>query len=120
MRPARTDAGSQSWLRSANCDGRYGLGLLAALAVLLTLCAGGQAARELLRYERVPLAQWQWWRLIGAHLVHLSLEHTLLNCAGLVLLWMLFAREFTPRRWLGSCAARPPASMPVCGSCVRR
>jgi rhomboid family GlyGly-CTERM serine protease len=24
----------------------------------------------------------------------------LLNCAGLTLLWVLFAREFSPRRWL--------------------
>jgi rhomboid family GlyGly-CTERM serine protease len=31
--------------------------------------------------------------------VHLNLTHALLNCAGLVLLWMLFAREYTPRRW---------------------
>jgi rhomboid family GlyGly-CTERM serine protease len=87
-------------LRSANCDGRYGLALLVALAALLAPCAGGQAARELLRYQREPLAQLQWWRLASAHVVHLSFEHALLNCAGLVLVWMLFAREFTPRRWL--------------------
>lgn len=99
MKPAGTEAASQSWLRSANCDGRYGLALLGALAVLLALCAAGPGARELLRYERLPLAQLQWWRLIGAHLVHLNLEHALLNCAGLALLWALFARAFTPRRW---------------------
>ena len=27
-------------------------------------------------------------------------RHALLNCAGLALLWVLFAREFPPRRWL--------------------
>jgi rhomboid family GlyGly-CTERM serine protease len=99
MKPNRTDSTSQSWFRSANCDARYGAALIAALALILGLCATGEAGREGLRYERIALAHGQWWRLLTAHLVHLSLLHALLNCAGLALLWMLFAREFTPRRW---------------------
>ena len=101
MKLSRTDAASHSWLRSANCDARYGLALLAAVASLLVISAGGDSARAALRYERSALAQGEWWRLISAHLVHLSIEHNLLNCAGLALLWMLFAREYSPRRWLG-------------------
>jgi len=99
MTPTGTDATSHSWLRSANCDARYGAALLAALALLLLPCLGGEHARTGLRYERLALAQGEWWRLLSAHLVHLSLVHALLNCAGLVLLWMLFAREFSPWRW---------------------
>ncbi len=53
-----------------------------------------------LQYERDALAHFQWWRLFSAHLVHLGWVHALLNCAGLALLWVLFAREFPPRRWL--------------------
>jgi rhomboid family GlyGly-CTERM serine protease len=95
----RTDAASQSWIRSANCDGRYGAALFVAVILLLGLNASGEAGRVALRYEREPLAHGQWWRLVSGHLVHLSLVHALLNCAGLVLLWALFARAYSPRRW---------------------
>jgi rhomboid family GlyGly-CTERM serine protease len=96
----RTDSSAQSWFRSANCDGRYGWALAAALACVLALLATGDAGRSALRYDRTALAQYQWWRLFSAHLVHLNAAHALLDCAGLVLIWVLFAREFSPRRWL--------------------
>jgi rhomboid family GlyGly-CTERM serine protease len=109
MKPDRTDSASQSWFRSANCDARYGAALLAAWAVILGLCAGGEPGRASLRYERIALAHGQFWRLLTGHLVHLNLRHALLNGAGLSLLWVLFAREYSPRRWLwilcSSCAA---------------
>jgi rhomboid family GlyGly-CTERM serine protease len=95
--------------RSLNCDGRYGLTLFAACALLLALTASGDAGRELLRYERAGLAGGQLWRLLSAHLVHLDLRHAVLNCAGLALMWALFARDYAPRQWLpiilGSMAA---------------
>jgi rhomboid family GlyGly-CTERM serine protease len=95
-----TDSSAQSWFRSANCDGRYGLALAGTLAVVLGLVVSGEAGREALRYQRTALAQHQWWRLLSAHLVHLGAAHALLDCAGLALIWSLFAREFSPRRWL--------------------
>lgn len=100
MNTIRTDSSAQSWFRSANCDARYGAALLASVLLLLALSAAGAAGRDRLQYERDALAHFQWWRLISAHLVHLGWRHALLNCAGLALLWMLFAREFSPRRWL--------------------
>src|ERR1700685_64233 len=99
MKASRSDSVSPSWFRSANCDARYGAALLAAVVLLLGLGATGEWGRQMLRYERTGLANYQWWRLLSAHLVHLSWEHVLLNCAGLVLLWALFAREYSPRRW---------------------
>jgi rhomboid family GlyGly-CTERM serine protease len=87
-------------LASLNCDGKFGLGLLVACAVLLLPELGGDAGRELLRYDRAGLAAGQWWRLLTAHLVHLDLEHAGLNSLGLVLMWALFARDYEPRQWV--------------------
>jgi rhomboid family GlyGly-CTERM serine protease len=95
-----TDSRTQSWFRSANCDARHGAALLIVLGSILALAALGDWGRQALSYDRDALAHYQWWRTVSAHLVHLSWRHTLLNCAGLVVLWALFAREFTPRRWL--------------------
>jgi rhomboid family GlyGly-CTERM serine protease len=100
MNTDRTDSSAQSWFRSANCDARYGAALLASVVLILALGALGDWGRATLQYERAALGRYQWWRLISAHLVHLGWRHALLDSSGLVLLWMLFAREFSPRRWL--------------------
>jgi rhomboid family GlyGly-CTERM serine protease len=100
MNTGRTDSSAQSWFRSANCDARYGAALLGVVALVLALSALGDAGRATLEYDRAALARYQWWRLLSAHLVHLGWRHALLNCAGLTLLWMLFARELPARRWL--------------------
>jgi rhomboid family GlyGly-CTERM serine protease len=86
-------------LTSLNCDGKFGIGLLIACAVLLLPEIGGDAGRALLRYDRAALAAGQWWRLLTAHVVHLDLEHAALNSLGLVLMWALFARDYKPGQW---------------------
>jgi rhomboid family GlyGly-CTERM serine protease len=86
-------------LKSLNCDGRFGIGLVTACAVLLLPELGGDAGRALLRYDRAGLAAGQWWRLLTAHVVHLDLEHAALNSLGLVLMWALFARDYKPGQW---------------------
>ena len=86
-------------LKSLNCDRGYGLGLLAACALLALLESGGDPLRLALRYDRDALALGEWWRAITAHFVHLDAEHTLLNTLGVVLMWALFARDYTLPRW---------------------
>jgi rhomboid family GlyGly-CTERM serine protease len=87
-------------LRLLNCDAAYGRALLAACALLVLLTLSGDAGRSWLRYDRAALAGGELWRLLTAHLVHLDLHHALLNCLGLVLMWILFARDYSPRQWL--------------------
>jgi rhomboid family GlyGly-CTERM serine protease len=87
-------------LTSLNGDGRYGVALLIVCAVILLPELAGEWARAALRYERAAVASGEWWRLITAHLVHLDLEHAALNALGVVLMWSLFARDFSPRQWL--------------------
>jgi rhomboid family GlyGly-CTERM serine protease len=87
-------------LRSLNCDGPRGLALAGACLLLLMPTLGGEPGRQLLRYDRSGLAAGQWWRLLSAHVVHLDLRHALLNSVGLVLMWALFARDYSPKAWL--------------------
>jgi rhomboid family GlyGly-CTERM serine protease len=97
--PVKTASSRQPLARSLNCDGRHGLALAAGLAVLLLPLAGGTALAGLLRYERAAVAAGEWWRLPGAHIVHLDARHALLNAAGFALLWALFARTYRPLHW---------------------
>ncbi|HLJ37172.1 MAG TPA: rhombosortase [Steroidobacteraceae bacterium] len=92
--------GARRLLRSLNCDGSLGAALLFSCATLIALAATGEPGRVLLRYDRAALAAGELWRLLTAHLVHLDLHHALLNCAGLALMWALFARAYSPRQWV--------------------
>jgi|SRR5579862_1769397 len=89
-----------SLLESLNCDGRLGLALAGALALLWLLLAGGPQWTLALRYDRAALHEGEWWRLLSAHWVHLSARHLWLDSAGLALLWALYARELRPWHWL--------------------
>ncbi|HTY50175.1 MAG TPA: rhombosortase [Steroidobacteraceae bacterium] len=82
-----------------NCDGRRGIALVGIIGTLLLLLAGGDSWRSLLAYDRTGIAAGQWWRLLSAHVVHLGPEHALLNCAGLLLVWALFARDYSAAGW---------------------
>ena len=86
-------------LKSLNCDRGYGWALLAGCALLAMAEFGGDPVRQALSYDRAALAQGEWWRVLTGHFVHLDAQHTLVNIFGLVLMWALFARDFSPLRW---------------------
>lgn len=96
-------------LKSLNGDGKFGWALIGACTLLLLPELAGDASRAALRYERAGLQAGQWWRLLSAHWVHLDLEHAALNALGLVLMWALFARDYSPLRWLAIIVASAAA-----------
>jgi rhomboid family GlyGly-CTERM serine protease len=101
--PARGLAGV---LKSLNCDRAYGAALLGVCLGLALLELGGDALRDVLGFDRPAIAHGEWWRVLTAHFVHLDAELALLNGLGVVLLWALFARDYSPWRWAAiySCA----------------
>ncbi len=71
------------------------------LVVSLALLAGGDFAREGLRYERAAIAAGEFWRLVSGHFVHLGSSHVALNMAGLGLVWYLVGNTLNRVQWVG-------------------
>jgi rhomboid family GlyGly-CTERM serine protease len=92
--------GLRRLLGSLNWDGRRGVALAVLFVALLLPELGGDAARAVLRYDRAAVAAGEGWRFLTAHIVHLDLEHAVLNGLGLVLMWALFARDYRARAWV--------------------
>ena len=92
--------GLDAFLKSLNGDRAYGWALLGACALLGLVELGGEPLRAALSYQRTAVAAGEWWRVVTAHFVHLDANHALLNGLGLVLMWALFARDYSPLRWL--------------------
>ena len=92
--------GLDGFLKSLNGDRAYGWALLGACALLGLVELGGEPLRAALSYQRTAIAAGEWWRVVTAHFVHLDANHALLNGLGLVLMWALFARDYSPLRWL--------------------
>ena len=72
--------------------------ILAAILVLVHLAAPGMLPA--LRYERAAVLDCEVWRLATGHLVHADLRHLGWNVLGVLIVWGLFARDYTTRQWL--------------------
>jgi rhomboid family GlyGly-CTERM serine protease len=66
----------------------------------LVIALGGDAGREVLRYQREAIADGEFWRLFFGHLAHLGISHLLLNIAGLLLIWFLVGHRFRNIQWI--------------------
>jgi len=70
------------------------------VAVLVLIHVAAPAMLPALRYERAAVLGGEAWRLATGHLVHADLRHLGWNVLGVLIVWGLFAREYTPRQWL--------------------
>lgn len=79
----------------------HGLPLILTF-LALAAAIGDQVFRMLLRFDREQMvAGEQLWRWFTAHIVHASWSHTLMNLAGLWVVWMLFSPRLNGRLgWL--------------------
>ncbi len=87
-------------MTSGRAVSRKGLSvpLAIGLACLLVL-ALPDGGRAWLGYDRAAVAAGEWWRLLSAHLSHLSAGHGLMNVAALGLLGGLFRDDFRTLTW---------------------
>jgi rhomboid family GlyGly-CTERM serine protease len=74
--------------------------IVALLAVCVVLGVGGDAVRELGRYERDAIEGGEYWRLVTGHLVHLGFGHLWPNLAALAIIGLLFEGVFRNADWL--------------------
>lgn len=66
---------------------------LLVLAVIFLLSAYGEAATQTLSLKRDMINGGEWWRIISSQFVHLSVNHTLLNATGYIILCFGFRKE---------------------------
>ena len=72
----------------------------AILVVALLIALGGDAGRELLRYDRTAIAGGELWRLFSGHLAHLGWSHFAMNAVGMLLIVYLVGERFSLLGWL--------------------
>ena len=75
------------------------------IPAVLIVCGGifellGDGGREWLQYDRVAIVDFEVWRLLTGHLVHLGPSHYFLNAIALILVWVAVGEYFSSRQWL--------------------
>jgi rhomboid family GlyGly-CTERM serine protease len=73
---------------------------VALCALLLALYFAAPGAAPAWRYDRAAILDGEAWRLVTGHLLHADAHHLGWNVFGVLLVWFLFARDYTPRQWL--------------------
>ncbi len=74
-------------------------------AVVISIIAAAiqlfpQSLQHIVRYDRVGIAEGEFWRIITGHLAHLGWNHLAMNVAGLWLVTYVFAPLGKPWLWV--------------------
>ena len=73
---------------------------IAVAGISALIAAGGNSWREALKYDRLAIADGEWWRLVTAHVTHLGGAHLGMNAAALFLAWLLVGDRMSAAYWL--------------------
>ena len=73
----------------------------AIIALGAAIAVAGPAGREALKYDRLAIAQGEWWRLVSGHFAHLGGAHFAMNAAGLCVVWLLVGQRASQLAWFG-------------------
>ncbi len=83
--------------RGAAANG-FSIPVTIAVTCLVILALPDQG-RGLFAYDRALVAAGEWWRILTAHLAHLSVPHGLMNLAALAMIAWLFRGDFGVLAW---------------------
>ncbi len=83
---------------------------LAVSALLVAAYCAVPGAAPGWRYDRAAILDGEAWRLVTGHLLHADIHHLGWNVFGVLLVWFLFARDYTPRQWLAILVIFDPRS----------
>lgn len=72
---------------------------LTLVALLVVFHLAGANALEALRYDRGAMLAGEAWRLLTGHLVHADAMHLGWNLLGVLIVALLFARDYSWRQW---------------------
>lgn len=72
--------------------------LVAAICAVVAL--GGAGWHDALEYRRAAIVAGEWWRIVTGNVVHMGVDHLLMDLAGMALLWILCAPVLAGWRWL--------------------
>lgn len=79
---------------------RYDLAILALFTlVLFILAIFHEQVNPLLSFDRDAILAGEWWRILSCNIVHLGVNHSLLNLSVFVLSSVIFAKQLSLRLW---------------------
>lgn len=72
---------------------------MALTACMIVFQALPEPLRAWMPYERIPIQDGQWWRLLSGNFIHLGWGHLILNACGLLVIAYLFAGDRRNAQW---------------------
>jgi rhomboid family GlyGly-CTERM serine protease len=93
---------------------KYIVNPLIMMAIAFVLFFFEPLSTQWLRFERLNIGEGELWRIFTGNLLHTNFTHLLLNCLGVLFVWLLHAEHYTSKSYFfifGFCAL-------FCGLCL--